>query len=878
MCVDPVADDQRAGSLGGSADANLHLLLQGITDYAIYMLDVGGTVLTWNPGAERAHGYNFQDIHGQHFSCFYSAEDRCAQLPQADLAAALKDNKFEAEGWRYRKNGSRFWAYVIIEPIRDGSGQHIGFANVVKDCTEWRRDQDAIATVQHRYRLLVQGVSDYAIYTLDADGHVSNWNPGAERAKGYTSEEIMGQHFACFYSAEDRAEGHPQQALDTALLAGKFEAEGWRYRKDGSRFWAHFVIKAILDDSGAHQGFATITRDITDRKLQGDRLQDVTRTLDLALSNMSQGLCFFDEAERLVMSNDQFKDLLNIDRASVSTDRSFRQICHQIIRGSGAPDHAAQLQADFMYERHRALIRREQRSSVLEELRDGRVISFSHRAMPGAGWITTIDDVSEERRSQARIAHMAHHDALTDLPNRILFRQRLHEATAALGSGERCAVLFLDLDRFKIVNDTFGHPKGDLLLGDVATRLRALVRKEDTVARLGGDEFALVLRSFNHPYDATTLAQRLLTELSAPYLVGGDRIIIGTSIGIAMTPHDGSDPDGLLRSADMALYSAKSAGRGQYRFFDPEMDAAMQQRRHLEIELRAAIAADEFELYYQPIANLPGRNIIGFEALLRWNSPGRGIVPPSYFVPLAEETGLIVPIGRWVLETACHEAASWPSHVSVAVNLSPVQFGAAGIVDTVRRVLETTGLAPGRLQLEITETAMMTNSEHTLQLLHQLKALGVKIAMDDFGTGYSSLSHLRSFPFDKVKIDRSFVNELNRKKESTAIVRTVSSLCKWLGVVSTAEGVETEEQLEMLRDSSCMEVQGYLISRPCPAASIPLLLADSADTWPAPHPDPPAKARTPRLVEQPRLSSKAPNRPDRSGSAPAVRSRRTAPA
>ena len=421
---------------------------------------------------------------------------------------------------------------------------------------------------------------------------------------------------------------------------------------------------------------------------------------------------------------------------------------------------------------------------------------------------------------------MAMHDALTDLPNRVMLRQRFQTALKWVGRGVQCAVLCLDLDRFKVVNDTLGHPVGDALLISIAARLGEVVRDTDTVARLGGDEFAVIQCGLATATDAAQLAQRVIDVLSAPHEVAGHLVACGVSIGIAVSPLHGTDADHLLKSADLALYRAKSEGRGRFCFFEPEMDIALQQRRLLELELRTALANQEFEVYYQPIIDIERDTVCGFEALLRWHSPTRGLVPPTDFIPLAEEIGLIVDIGAWVLKVACCEAARWPDAVKIAINVSAVQFKGFGLVEAVRAALSASGLRPERLEIEITESVLVTDSRHACDVLHGLKALGLSVSMDDFGTGYSSLGYLRQFPFDKIKIDRSFVQGLGEATDCNAIVHAVLGICDSMGIAATAEGVETEEQMNLLRARNCHQAQGYLISRPFPASDVAAFLAD----------------------------------------------------
>jgi diguanylate cyclase (GGDEF)-like protein len=439
--------------------------------------------------------------------------------------------------------------------------------------------------------------------------------------------------------------------------------------------------------------------------------------------------------------------------------------------------------------------------------------------------LKNLQEQTEERaRAEALVTHMVRHDALTRLPNRVLFRESLDQGLQRVRGDETLAVLCLDLDNFKGVNDTLGHPIGDALLKVVAERLLGCIGETDTVARLGGDEFAIVQAGAVQPVAATVLAQHLIETIAAPYEVDGHGVVIGTSIGIAVAPNDGTDPDAILKNADMALYRAKAEGRGNYRFFEAAMDASMQARRMLELDLRSALARNEFELVYQPLVDLRAAEVNGFEALLRWNHPERGLISPAEFIPLAEEIGLIIPIGAWVLKRACAEAASWPRHLTIAVNLSPVQFKSRSLVLDVVAALGSSGLAANRLELEITEAVLLQDTDTTLATLTQLKELGVHISMDDFGTGYSSLSYLRKFPFDKIKIDQSFIRDLATRPESMAIVRAVAGLGSTLGIATTAEGVETLEQLKAVKAEGCTQVQGYLLGRPMASSAIPLLL------------------------------------------------------
>jgi diguanylate cyclase (GGDEF)-like protein len=466
-------------------------------------------------------------------------------------------------------------------------------------------------------------------------------------------------------------------------------------------------------------------------------------------------------------------------------------------------------------------------STHFQNLSNGRVVAVVHQPTADGGWVATYEDVTERRQAEARIAFMARHDALTKLPNRVLLAERIDHAMAELVRGSGFAVLCLDLDHFKGVNDTLGHPVGDVLLKAVAERLRQCVADDDTVARLGGDEFAIIRVGVQRPEEVNELADKLVDALAAPYELDGNQIIVSTSIGIALAPDDGTSPDQLLKNADMAMYRAKADGRGTHRFFEPEMDARLQARRALELDLRRAIAQGELELHYQPLINIKSETITGFEALLRWNHSERGVVSPAEFIPLAEETGLIVPLGEWVLRTACREASTWPEQIKIAVNLSAMQFKNRRLVEVIMNALATANLSPHRLELEITESVLLQDDDATLAMLHQMRGLGVRISMDDFGTGYSSLSYLRKFPFDKIKIDQSFIRDLSKGDDSIAIVRAVASLAASLNISTVAEGVETADQLEIARAEGCTEVQGYFFSRPVPALRARELLAQT---------------------------------------------------
>ncbi|MGP0058972.1 MAG: EAL domain-containing protein [Beijerinckiaceae bacterium] len=559
---------------------------------------------------------------------------------------------------------------------------------------------------------------------------------------------------------------------------------------------------------------------LSDRQSK-EKLRQQKILLDAALENMSQGLCMYDANGCVMLFNERFTKMMGLSAVSLKGRSLLDLLKLRKSRGKFA-DEPEELFAHAI-----ADARVGKNSIKIFSASSRRTFRVADNPMQGGGWVSTFEDISEGLQAQAQIWHMARHDALTNLPNRTLFREQLEHALHRVTRDERVAVLCIDLDYFKDVNDSLGHPVGDDLLKEVARRLSACARESDTVARLGGDEFAIVqVGNEAQVSDASALASRIVEVVGAPYDIQGNQVIIGTSIGISVAPDDGSDPDQLLKHADMAMYRAKADGRGTYRFFEPGMDARAQARRLLMLDLRAALLRGEFEVYYQPIHDLEADRIVCFEALVRWSHPLRGIIQPTNFIPLAEETGLIVPIGDWVLRKACMDAANWPQDVSVAVNLSPVQFKNRNLVPSIIAALSASGLAADRLELEITESVLLQDSEATLAVLHKLREFGVRISMDDFGTGYSSLSYLRSFPFDKIKIDQSFVHELASRGDSMAIVRAVTGLGKSLGIATTAEGVETNEQLALLRAEGCNQVQGYLFNPPRPAAEVEKMLCE----------------------------------------------------
>jgi diguanylate cyclase (GGDEF)-like protein len=641
-----------------------------------------------------------------------------------------------------------------------------------------------------------------------------------------------------FYFHPSRLRTTPTSALSQAAL---ISGQHWSHELNiGDGRWtfvaapipggpgtaAHYIAWLVMTFGLSISGIVVAyiwtsgRRSLSALNFANKQLQAQNMRFDTALNNMMQGLVMFDAAERLVVCNNQYIEMYRLSRDIVKPGCSLRELLIHCAERDDLCRDPDQYRAELS-----AKLTPRKSANFVEATADGREISVASRPMPNGGWVVTHEDITERRKAEAEISHMALHDALTNLPNRRLLHEQLADRFTHRSRDQKFALLCLDLDRFKAVNDTLGHPYGDKLLRQVAERMAGCLREGDIIARLGGDEFAIIQGDIKQPNDAAVLAARLNAATPAPFDLDGHQVVIGVSIGIAIAPTDAADADQLLKSADMALYRAKSDGRGTYRFFESEMDTLLQKRRALELDLRKALVNGEFELYYQPLVNLKTQKISGFEALIRWNHPERGLFSPLDFIPLAEETALIVPIGEWVLRQACGEAMRWPNQISIAVNLSPVQFKTRDLLQTVKSALKHSGLPAKRLDLEITESVLLVDDKSTLETLHQLHNLGVRISMDDFGTGYSSLSYLRSFPFDKIKIDQSFVRDLASNPDSKAIIRAVMGLGNSLRMATTAEGIETQEELDYLTREGCTEAQGYFFSKPRPAHEVLQLLS-----------------------------------------------------
>ena len=658
------------------------------------------------------------------------------------------------------------------------------------------------------------------------------WNKHYRDIYGFSASEIYrGMSLEEVVQLADRLGNHPGHNAEEfyEIYTGELLAN-----RSGARTKRQEVVHGGRTIETAHiysaaLGWVVTHEDITDeiartevaqkRKLELER-QNIR--LDAAVNNISQGLCMMDAKGRLVICNEPYARIYNLPSALLRPGTQLEDILsHLFDMGMSAGG----TREEYIAWRREVIARREYGKNVHEL--NNRTIMMQHHPMKDGGWVSTHEDITEQRQNEARIRHLARHDALTDLPNRIEFLEQMAKTEAGLSRGEMAAVLYIDLDHFKAVNDTLGHAVGDEVIKQASARLWGTTRETDVLARLGGDEFALLMRPIDSAADAAKVADRIIKSIGTPMLIGGQQVEIGVSVGIAVGPGDGVKTDTLVKNADLALYKAKSEGRSTYHFFEAGMDADLQQRRSIEAGLRLALQREELRLMFQPLLGLKENRVTCVEALLRWDHEGRTISPVE-FIPIAEETGLIAAIGEWVLREACKTAATWPGEIRVAVNLSPVQFKSRDLLALVKSALSEARIPATRLELEITESLLLAENDTNLKVLHDLRAMGVRISMDDFGTGYSSLSYLRSFPFDKIKIDRSFMRDLTSRGDSQAIIKAVIGLGQSLGMSTTAEGVETEEQLEMVRAQGASEVQGFLFSPPLSPAALANLLHSEA--------------------------------------------------
>lgn len=661
-------------------------------------------------------------------------------------------------------------------------------------------DDDAASALHDAWSRLVWNATDPALCLLDPHGRVVAWNPGAEHLTGYPAAEVVGRTFAYGEAPEDSA-----AALAAVREAGRHETEGWWPRRDGSRFRARTVITAIHDGDRL-AGFAQTIRDATPCGEEGGQFEAVALILDLALSTMSQGLCLFDADGQVRLLNQRFFAMF---AAAGGRDLVGMPIAALWALAFAEPDAGEGAGAALLAGHEAGLARGE---AVVVPTLDGRAIAVVRRGVPGGAFVVTFEDVTRQREAELEIIRLAHHDALTGLANRTMLWRRLRESAEGGRLPAGTALLFLDLDGFKAVNDDLGHQAGDALLQQVADRLRRVLPPTGLAARFGGDEFALLLPGAAGDL-AVSLAEGLLIELARPYAIEGQRPRhVTASIGIAFA-EETTSPDAMLHQADCALYAAKGAGKAAWRPFTPELQIERSDEERLEQDLRHAIAAGQLGVAYQPLIGLSHGAVTAREALLRWTHPGRGSIPPRKFIPLAEKSDLIRVLGLWILDRACRDAAAWPDQARICVNVSVRQLGDGSLPRAVQEILKQTGLTPRRLELEITETVLTNSTEGIVDDLQLLHAMGVRISLDDFGVGFSSLGRLRAFPFDRIKLDASFVRDAVERPDCRAIVGVVAELGRRLGIETVAEGVETPAQLAVVHEEGFTEGQGYLFGR-----------------------------------------------------------------
>jgi diguanylate cyclase (GGDEF)-like protein len=699
---------------------------------------------------------------------------------------------------------------ILRTPMKDG-----GWVATHEDITEKRRAEARLVSANDRFDAAISNMSQ-GLCLFDADKRlvVSNnrfqemYRLPDELVQPGTPLNRILQHYVDRGEKSDLTVDQHTQLMPTQLKQNYAPADGREI----------FIQRKPLPDGG----WVATHEDVTDQKRaqqllaeKAAELQAMNVRFDAALNNMSQGLCMFDAEQKVVVSNARYGDIYHLSRDQTKPGTPLRQIL----------EFRRQAGTNFAISPEVYLRVNVKQASEIQELADGRVVAIARHTMPDGGWLTTHEDITDRARNEKRIAFLAQHDLLTGLANRALFSEKLDDAGKRLvRHGTTFTVLALDLDKFKHVNDTLGHPAGDQLLIEVAQRLNSSLRDTDVLARFGGDEFAIIQENEkNQSEGAIKLALRIIGIIQEPFDLNGHRVSIGTSIGIAFAPEHGADAATLLKKADLALYAAKSGGRNDFRVFQPDLIAAADIQRSMEGELRQAISQSELELHYQPVIDVRTRGVCGVEAFVRWHHPSRGLLGADQFLPLAEQTGLMLPFGEWILQQACADAAAWPPHIRMAINISAAQFNKGNLFDVVLCALVESGLAPERLELEIAETSLLEkNHAAHLQTLRQLKSLGCSLVLDNCGTGYSSASYLTGFPFDKIKIDRSVAQGFASRRDCAAVVASVLALAHGLDIATAAKGIESREQFEALQAAGVDFAQGFLFGHPVPHAELDL--------------------------------------------------------
>jgi len=845
------------------SEERFRLLVEGVRDYAIIMLDTNGCVASWNAGAEAIKGYQANEILGQPITRFYRKDDFDRDVASYALRLAAETGRFEGEGWRVRKDGSQFWAAVVITALHDDSGRLRGYAKVIRDITDRKLAEEDL---RRAHNLLEMRVQERTVELAASNAALQEQIAECQRMEAVLHQEkeflntvlenIEDGIVAC--NAEgvltllNRASRDFYQLSQTELAADDWTEHCALYFPDGQTLMskddtplfqalqgqtvrnvkmviapqqgrARTVLSSgqpMFDAEGNKLGAVISMHDITDRQQAQRELQKSEANLFALIENTQDAVWSIDSEYRVVTLNSSFREqFLTIFGAELTIGINIIDCLPADQKSLWVHYYSRALQGErFSIDQHYGF------DKSIQAIKDVEV-SFNPIFTEG-GHINGVSvfarDISERKRAEAQLLYDAFHDSLTELPNRALFLERLiHAVERTKRHSDRLfAVLFLDLDHFKVVNDSLGHVAGDQLLIQITHELEACLSFGDTLSRFGGDEFIILLEDIRNTSDALVIAERIHQRLAAAFNLDGQEVFTTASIGITFSTTEYEQPEDLLRYVDIAMYRSKALGRARHEVFDVTMQTQAIARLHLETELRRAIQRQEFELHYQPIVSLKTGKISGFEALLRWQHPLQGMMPPAEFIPIAEETGLIVPIGRWVLREACRQMRAWciqfPHTLSftMSVNLSSRQFTQSGLAEQIDQILEETGLAPTNLKLEITESVVMENAKSAARTLLELRNLGVQLAIDDFGTGYSSLSYLHQFPANTLKIDRSFVSRIGDAGENGEIVHTIMTLAHSLNMDVVAEGVETVEQLAQLRLLECEYGQGYLFCKP----------------------------------------------------------------
>jgi diguanylate cyclase (GGDEF)-like protein/PAS domain S-box-containing protein len=798
--------------------------LAAIADFsedAIIGKTLDGMIIAWNRGAQRMYGYASTEMIGRALSVIVPPEKK----PEVTaILEAVRDGK-SIEGFethRITKTGSLLDVALSISPIRDSTGRVTGASTIARDITLRKRSEE-----QLKLQSAALEAAANAIVITDFKGTILWVNESFTTMSGYAKEEIVGKNPRVLKSNEQSQSFY--RSLWSTITSGKtWSGELVNRRKDGTTYTEEMTITPVTHESWgtARTYFIAIKRDVTERRRSDEALLFKTALLEAQAETTIDGILIVDEFDRIILANKRFGSNFGIPEEMLIArdDLAVRQYVTDQVEDPDA--FAAKIR--YLNEH------RDEKSRDELRLRDGKVFDrYSAPLVDGKGTyrgrIWYFRDITDRKLADERVKFLAYYDALTGLPNRTLFRDRMSKALAgARRQKHKVAFLFLDLDRFKDINDSLGHSVGDLLLQEVAERLKAWGRAQDTIARVGGDEFLIMLTHVKDSPDAAVAAERLMDAMCRPFAIQGHSLTISCSVGISIFPEHGADGEVLIKNADAAMYNAKENGRNNLRFFTSDMSAQVLERITLENSLRSALGKDELFLAYQPQMEIATGRITGLEALLRWRHPTLGLVSPEKFVPIAENSGLIVPLGEWVLRTACRQAQQWQNdglpRVSVAVNVSAVQFRQEDFLDVVKKVLTDTGLDPRCLELELTESLLLANAEAMVSVVRDLKALGITVAIDDFGTGYSSFSYLKQLQLNKFKIDRSFIRDIAVNPEDATITSAIISMAKSLKLKVIAEGVETEAQMEFLRSHHCDEIQGYYFSRPLSVEEVPIKL------------------------------------------------------